>query len=433
MANQRHVDMLLHEGVEVWNLWRAKEPGITPNLDRANLDGADLSEANLGGADLSGANLSGADLSEATLGEAGLTGANLTGANLTGADLTGANLTGANLTGANLSETELFRTRFMGADLSRAFLRGADFSKAFLSRVNLSEANLSRANLSGANLSEANLSEANLSKADLKGANLILANLKGAALNEAVLILANLSEANLSRADLSGANLSGADLSGANLSGADLIDCAIYRVSAWDVNLQSATQKNLRITPPNQAAITVDNLEVAQFLYLLLHNEKARVILDTITSKVVLILGRFGEHKAHLDAVREALRSHPNGYIPVLFDFDPQAEKPILETVKILANLARFVIADLTDPRMVRAELTAIIPNVPTVPVQPIVEGDAELPTEYASWALYRSFLPLYRYADLDDLLVHLTSSVIEPVEGHVQARRLSGGSGSQA
>jgi hypothetical protein len=117
----------------------------------------------------------------------------------------------------------------------------------------------------------------------------------------------------------------------------------------------------------------------------------------------------------------------------VLFDFDPQAGKPILETVKILAHLARFVIADLTDPRMVRAELTAIIPNVPTVPVQPIVEGDAELPTEYASWALYRSFLPLYRYADLDDLLAHLTSSVIAPVEGHVQARRLSDGSGGQA
>ncbi|HEX5439829.1 MAG TPA: hypothetical protein VFW76_03020, partial [Ktedonobacterales bacterium] len=68
-----------------------------------------------------------------------------------------------------------------------------------------------------------------------------------------------------------------------------------------------------------------------------------------ITSKVVLILGSFSaERKPVLDALREALRRHPNGYIPVLFDFEPQASRPVLETVKTLANLARFVIADLT-------------------------------------------------------------------------------------
>jgi hypothetical protein len=49
--------------------------------------------------------------------------------------------------------------------------------------------------------------------------------------------------------------------------------------------------------------ITVDNIEVAQFIYLMLHNEKIRDVIDTITSKAVLILGRFtGERKAVLDA-----------------------------------------------------------------------------------------------------------------------------------
>ncbi len=114
-----------------------------------------------------------------------------------------------------------------------------------------------------------------------------------------------------------------------------------------------------------------------------------RVLLDTITSKVVLILGRFSkERKPILDALREALRSHPNRYIPILFDFEPQHDKPVLETVKTPANLARFVIADLTDPRMVRSELSLTVPSVPTVAVQPIIEGDSDLPTEYASWAL---------------------------------------------
>lgn len=202
--------------------------------------------------------------------------------------------------------------------------------------------------------------------------------------------------------------------------------CQVYGISAWDVNLEDAIQADLRITNGVESQLTVDNLEVAQFLYLLLHNEKMRSVLDTITSKVVLILGRFSdERKPILDALREALRRHPNGYIPVLFDFQPQADRPVLETVKTLANLACFVIADLTDPHMVRAELTAIIPAVPTVPVQPLIEGNAALPTEYESWALYRSVLPVYRYVDLPQLLASLNESVITPIEAHVHARRL--------
>ena len=50
--------------------------------------------------------------------------------------------------------------------------------------------------------------------------------------------------------------------------------------------------------------------------------------------------------------------------------------------MKTLANLARFVLVDLTDPNMVRSELTYITANVLTVPVQPLIESDAALPTE---------------------------------------------------
>ena len=37
---------------------------------------------------------------------------------------------------------------------------------------------------------------------------------------------------------------------------------------------EGAKQQNLVITPEDVPAITVDNIEVAQFVYLLLHNEK---------------------------------------------------------------------------------------------------------------------------------------------------------------
>jgi hypothetical protein len=67
--------------------------------------------------------------------------------------------------------------------------------------------------------------------------------------------------------------------------------------------------------------ITLDELEVAQFIYLLLNNKRLRKVIDTITSKVVLILGRFTpERKAILDALREELRRRD--YLPVLFDFE---------------------------------------------------------------------------------------------------------------
>jgi uncharacterized protein with von Willebrand factor type A (vWA) domain len=89
-----------------------------------------------------------------------------------------------------------------------------------------------------------------------------------------------------------------------------LTDANIYGASVWDVKLRNAIQTNLVITR-EAPHITVDNLEVAQFIYLLLNNSKIRNVIDAITSKAVLILGRFTpERKTTLDALRDALRSH---------------------------------------------------------------------------------------------------------------------------
>src|SRR5215469_11900383 len=194
------------------------------------------------------------------------------------------------------------------ADLSSANLRGADLCGTHLGRANLRGANLRRANLRGADLRGANLWEANLRGANLRGANLSEANLRGAKLSEA-----NLREANLSRASLVDADITDADLT----------SCRIYGVSAWGLKLNDETsQRNLIITRTGDVSeITVDNIEVAQFIYLLLHNQKIRDVIDTITSKVVLLLGRFtDERKEVLDALRDELRKRD--YPPILFDFD---------------------------------------------------------------------------------------------------------------
>ena len=92
----------------------------------------------------------------------------------------------------------------------------------------------------------------------------------------------------------------------------------------WDIKVDDRTkQQNLIITDSDEPVITVDNIKVAQFIYLLLNNQEIRDVIDTITSKAVLILGRFSdERKPILDAIRDELRKH--NYLPIMFDFRPQ-------------------------------------------------------------------------------------------------------------
>jgi hypothetical protein len=180
--------------------------------------------------------------------------------------------------------------------------------------------------------------------------------------------------------------------------------------------LEGARRTNLLITLASEPAITVDSLEVAQFIYLLLNNKKIRDVIDAITSKVVLILGRFTpERKAILDALRDTLRER--NYLPVVFDFDKPISRDLTETVSTLAHLARFIIADITDPRSIPQELQAIVPDL-AVPVQPIIARPQQ------PWGMFVDFprkyhwvLEAHAYTDLSDLLGDLQAQVIVPAE----------------
>jgi len=271
--------------------------------------------------------------------------------------------------------------------------------------------------LSGADLYWANLSEANLERADLRGADLRRADLRRANLSGAKLRGARLGGANLSAADLSAADLTAATLVGTNLEKANLTACSVYGISAWDVRLEGAIQSNLVITPwGDESPIQVDNLEVAQFIYLLLNNEKIRSVIDTITSKVVLILGRFTpERKVVLEAIRDELRRRD--YLPVLFDFEKPASKDLTGTISTLANMARFVIADLTDPSSVPHELATLVPNT-VVPVQTIIlEGQREYAMFPDLKTRYHWVLEPHQYKSQELLIAHLGETVIAPAE----------------
>jgi uncharacterized protein YjbI with pentapeptide repeats len=414
MANREHVD-LLKSGGRSWNAWREENSNIRPALSGADLTRAQLSWANLRGADLSWADLSGAELIQAKLSKAEFYQAKLLKANLYRADLTE-----ANLRGADLSETDLRKASLRGAILSKANLQKANLRDAYLIKADLTEASLRAADLTGTDLSGADLVRgdffgANLRGADLSGADLRAANLRGA----------NLSGTDLSGADLKGANLQRATLVDTDLKNADLTGCRIYGVSAWGLKLEGAKQQNLLITPTwrTEPEITVDHIEVAQFIYLLLHNEKIRDVIDTVGKKAVLILGRFTEgRKAVLDALREELRKRD--YLPILFDFEKPVSRSTDETITLLARMARFVIADISDAKSVLQELRGIVPDLPSVPVQPIILGSQEEPGMFDFFRKYPWFLPLHRYETPAQLIVDLGQQVIAPAEAEVARLR---------
>ena len=365
MANEEHV-RTLHRGVLVWNKWRQDNPNVRPDLS-----GADFSGLYLGGA----------------------------------------NLRSTNLAGAKLINTKFFPVFRQGVPITRITSDGRKITPKITSEVRSL-----RTDLSGANLNEAKLTSANLAGAYLCWAHLVSADLTGAILTTtdfrwANLHLASLVAANLSQAKFDGANLVEADFSKANLTG-----CHIYGANVWRVSLEGAIQKNLIITPLGEPVISVDNLEIAQFIYLLLSNEKIRAVIDTITTKVVLILGRFTkERKDVLDALREELRKH--NYVPVLFDFEKPANRDLMETVDTLAHLARFIIADITEPRSVPQELQIIIPKL-QVPVQPLLcEGSTGEYGMFQSFEKYHWVLGTYRYKDTANLIASLARYVIGPAE----------------
>jgi|SRR5215208_1787273 len=260
------------------------------------------------------------------------------------------------------------------------------------------------------NLSEADLSSQAFSPYVEDISLLSGRNLSGADLSNASLYWANLTEANLSGTDLSYSTLVQTNFKRATLEG-----CGIYGISAWRLNLEGTKQQNLNISDSGEPAVMVDNLEVAQFIYLLLNNEKIRDVIDTIGQKGVLILGRFTEErKAVLDAIRDRLREL--GFVPMMFDFERATKRDFTETIKTLAGLSRFIIADITNPRSSPLELQATMPDY-MIPFVPIIHEDEEpfamfrdLQQKYGEWVL-----DVRKYDSAANLQERLYNAVVRP------------------
>jgi len=378
MANQEHL-RIFNQGVEVWNKWRENNPEIKPDLSEehlTHLTDTDLSFVNLSRTNLSGSSINRAKLFKANLKHANLANVKLMGAEIIETDLTGANLMGAWLRAALFSDgvinTRIIKSDFGGANLSRAMLLGAKIERT----------KFNDSTFAGADLDRVELIDSELINANMVRCRFIETNLEGTVLKE----------------------------------------CRVFGISTWALKGKPKEQLNLIITKGNEPKITVDNLEVAQFIYLLLNNPKIRDVIDTIAKKAVLILGSFKEErKTVLDAIRKELRRRD--YLPIMFDFEKPAHRNIGETVSTLAHMSKFIIADITDAKSITAELERIVFKLPSVPVQPLILSSEEEYGMFDSIKCCKQVLETYRYDNQEMLLANLKEHVIDPAEA--KAREL--------
>ena len=425
---------LLEKGVDAWNAWRAKYPTVEIQLASAR-----LRDRKLAGIDLSGANLEGANFVESDLTDANFSGAHARGALFPKARVARANFNDCDLRGASFIEAyaagaHFERALMAGAELERVQAYGARFREADLRSVRGIEASLVDCDFGGAKLNDADFTGALLDGAvmsglTLSGTKLVGAYLRGTELQSAVLEDISAYGANLQGADLAGATIADSDLSlvtlvRAKLEDATILNTCVYGVSAWDIEGTLKRQDELVITPTDQARVTVSDLEVANFVYLILNNEKIRNAIETIGRKGVLILGRFTDRKQVLEAIKKEVSRLE--LLPIVFDFERPDNRDFSETVMTLAGMSRFIVADITAPKSVPLELQITVPNymVPFVPL--IQEGEQPFSMFEDLWKKYRDWVlePL-SYESVDQLIRVFEKAVVDSANERLKLLRM--------
>jgi hypothetical protein len=148
----------------------------------------------------------------------------------------------------------------------------------------------------------------------------------------------------------------------------------------------------------------VDNLELAQFIYLILNNHKLRDMITSLTSKLVLILGRFTRDRLDvLESIKAKTRQ--SGFIPVIFTFEPSDNRDLTETIQLIAGMAKIVFADITEAKSIPQELSHIIPNFPSLIIQPLLLKEETTYSMFEHWEKYTWVRPVFEYYSKQHLI----------------------------
>jgi hypothetical protein len=235
----------------------------------------------------------------------------------------------------------------------------------------------------GTNLSDALVLHATAEGLDLRGAvieNTVFeegdfsrASFDGATFHRARFTKTILTEASFDGASFIDCNLDRVNLVGASFHVKEIKETVVYGIAAWDLKTDlNMPQSKLVVertygfysdmVAADVVPLTVDDIELAQFVYYLTNHRKMRDTLNLLNERGVLLLGRFKDGGLkRLEDLREWFAGRQ--YMAMTFDFERPDNLDLIETVITMAGLSRFVVADLSGPRVpeeVRSILEAV-------------------------------------------------------------------------
>jgi len=180
-----------------------------------------------------------------------------------------------------------------------------------------------------------------------------------------------------------------------------------------DGSVQDQVVEYLRsvIEEPEQAGT-----DAARHLIEALGNRTISLVVDEVQQRVVLLLGNFSDPNLdRLSQLQAALERR--GFHPVIFNFDRPKSADYGETIRLLAGLAGFIVADMSDPRSVAMEMQLIAPEL-SVPIVPVIAADQEPLALFGDFfGKYDWVLPTYRYKDIASLVEELDKALIAPAQ----------------
>jgi len=129
-----------------------------------------------------------------------------------------------------------------------------------------------------------------------------------------------------------------------------------------------------------------------------------------------LIIGYFAaERKMVAEALCEVLRNQ--NYVPITINVDKPADQDTMKMISVLASIVRFVLADLTEAESTVPAFPFILPDFPSIPVQPLLQISKHETPMLSNISTSPWILPLAQYQDQPHLMRLLSEYLIASVQ----------------